>query len=256
MLRGTGAILLALCAGGLHATVKAAPHAEFRASYSLPGGGSVVVQNLYGDVEITAWDRAEVLVEAIKHSSDPHGLDDVRVVVDSSTRLVSIRTQYLGADARHPASVEYHIHVPRRVNLRQVRLINGGISIDGVAGAVRASSVNGSIRASRLAGDADLSTVNGRLEAEFDQVNRGHAISLRSVNGAIRLALPADGGATVSARNSSGGIDADFGRPWRAPEGDRLEASLNGGGAPVHLLNVNGGISIHAAWRHRPRPIS
>lgn len=256
MLRGMGAILLAWFAGGLNATVKETPRAEFRAIYSLSANGRVAVQNLYGDVEITAWDRDEVLVEATKHSSDPRCLDDAQVVVDSSSEMVSIHTQYTGADAEHPASVEYRIHVPRRVNLQQVRLINGGLSINGVAGMVKASSVNGSILARQLEGEADLSTINGRLEAEFDRVSRRHAISLRSVNGPIRLSLPAGAGATVSAQNRSGGIDADFGRPWRAPDGHRLEASVNGGGAPVHLLNVNGGISIHATWQRRPRRVS
>ncbi len=35
---------------------------------ALTPNGRVVVQNLYGDVQITAWDRDEVLVQAIKHS--------------------------------------------------------------------------------------------------------------------------------------------------------------------------------------------
>jgi len=58
--------------------------------------------------------------------------------------------------------------------------------------------------------------------------------------------------ANVSARNLSGGIDADFGRAWRAPCGHRLEAALNGGGTQIRVHNVNGGISIHANWSRRP----
>jgi hypothetical protein len=52
----------------------------------------------------------------------------------------------------------------------------------------------------------------------------------------------------VSAHNLSGGIDADFGRAWRAPGGHRLEAAVNGGGTQIRVHNVNGGISIHANW--------
>jgi len=63
-------------------------------------------------------------------------------------------------------------------------------------------------------------------------------------------------GATVSAHNLSGGIDADFGRPWRASTGHRLEASVNGGGAAIRLQNVNGGISIQSPWSRRVRPAS
>ena len=108
-----------------------------------------------------------MLVEAIKRSTDARHLDDARIVVDTSDGLVSIRTQYVGADAEHPASVEYRIMVPRTANLDNVKLVNGGLSISGVTGIVKASSVNGSIKAEKLEGEADLSTVNGHVEAEF-----------------------------------------------------------------------------------------
>src|SRR5881394_2469781 len=182
MLRGTSVMLLALAAGGLNATVIRTPRAEFRATYSLAPNGRVVIQNLYGDVQITAWDRDQVLVQAIKRSADPRQIEDAHIVVDSSSSLVSIRTQYAGADAKHPASVDYRIMVPRGANLENVKLINGGLSITGVAGPVKASSVNGSIHAERLEGQADLSTVNGKLEAGFERVSRSNPINLSSVN--------------------------------------------------------------------------
>lgn len=248
--------VLALSAGGnVYANRIGTPKPEFRQCYTLNPNGRVVVQNLYGDVQITAWDRDQVLVQAFKKSADPRQLDDARVVVDSTSDLVSIRTQYAGADAEHPASVDYRIMVPRTANLENIKLINGGLSITGVAGPVKASSVNGSIHAEKLEGQAELSTVNGRLEAGFDRVNR--AIQLTSVNGAIHLSIPATASAVLEARNLSGGIESAFGRPWRASDGHRLRASMNHGGAPIRLHNVNGGISIRSSTPRRPaRPIS
>src|SRR5947199_7990903 len=92
--RGTSLCLLALLAGGLNASIIGTSRAEFRASYSLVPNGRVVVQNLYGDVQITAWDRDEVLVQAVKHSTDARHLSDAQIVVDSSSGLVSIHTLY------------------------------------------------------------------------------------------------------------------------------------------------------------------
>lgn len=255
MLRGTCAILLALCAGMLDAAIIGTPRAEFRASYTLSANGRVVVHNLYGDVEITAWDRDEVLVQAVKRSADPRRLHDAQVVVDSTSDLVSIRTQYTGTDAEHPASVEYHIMVPRGANLENVKLINGGLSISGVAGPVKASSVNGPIKVERLSGQADLSTVNGRLEADFQRLSHCRPISLTSVNGPIRLSLPAGARATVNAQNLSGGIETEFGRAWLTPGGHKLSTAVNGGGTSIRLQNVNGGISIHS-WPRHLRPAS
>ena len=256
MLRGICTLLLALLAGNVNATTIGTPRAEFRARYSLTPTGRVAIQNLYGDVQITAWDRDEVLIEATKHSPDARHLDDARIVVDTADGLVSIRTLYVGSDVDNPAAVEYRIKVPRKANLDNVKLVNGGLSISGVTGAVKASAVNGSIKVDKLEGEADLSTVNGHVEAEFQSISRCKPITLSSVNGPIRLSLPAGAGATVTAQNRSGGIDSDFGRPWRASTGHRLDAAVNGGGALIRLNNVNGGISIHATWVRKARPVS
>ena len=257
LLRGTSVFLLALFAGCLNASVIGVPRADFCASYSLAPNGRVALQNLYGDVQITAWDRDEVLVRATKHSTDAGRLNDAQIVVDTSSNMVSIRTLYTGGDTEHPASVEYHIMVPRGANLENVKLVNGGLSLSGMTGPVKASSVNGSIKAERMEGQVDLSTVNGFLDAGFQRISRGNPISLSSVNGPIKVSLPSGAGANVSAHNLSGGIDADFGRSWRAPGGHRLEAAVNGGGTQIRLHNVNGGISIHSTWSRRSlRPVS
>ena len=116
--KGTWGIVLALSAGAtLNANIIRTPKTEFRQSYALNSNGRIVVQNLYGDVQITAWDRDVVMVQAIKRSTDPRRLEDAQIVVDSSSTLVSIRTQYAGADAEHPASVDYRIMVPRTAKI-------------------------------------------------------------------------------------------------------------------------------------------
>jgi DUF4097 and DUF4098 domain-containing protein YvlB len=249
-MRATWVLAVAFAAAaGLSANTIGIPASEFRQAYALQPHGRVIVQNLYGDVAITAWDRNEVLVEASKKSADPHQLDDARIVVDSSSEVLSIRTQYAGTDAGHPASVNYRIMVPRTATLENVKLINGGLLISGLAGPVKASSVNGSIRAERLGGQTDLSTVNGQLDAGFERVGKGKPITLSSVNGPIRVWLPFNAGASVDADNRSGGIESEFGRPWRGADGHRLRTTVNRGGTPVHVHNVNGGIVIRATWR-------
>jgi len=249
---GTLGLLPLLCGTALYANVIGNPHVDFHQTFALGPSGRVVIQNLYGDVSITAWDRDDVLVEAIKRSPDPRRLDDARIIVEPSSGVLSIRTVYTGSDAEHPASVEYRIMVPRRANLDQVKLVNGGLSISGVAGPIKASSVNGSIRADKLEGEADLSTINGKLDAAFNRLSPSKPISLSSVNGPIKLSLPAGAGASLNAHNLSGGIDSDVGHVMRADDGHNLHAVVNHGGASIQVHNVNGGISIHSAWSRRP----
>ena len=246
--KGTWAVLLALAAGNcVHTMAIGAMRADFRCIYALDPNGQINIHNLYGDVSITAWDRDEVLIEAVKKSNDPKRLEDAQIVVDSSGRELSIRTQYLGAGGEHPASVEYRIVVPRTANLQNVKLINGGLAISGVSGSIHASSVNGSIHADHLEGQAELTTVNGRLEAGFNRVSRDSAILLRSVNGPIRLWIPSCADAVLSARNLSGGIETQFGKGFRSAAGHRLHTILNRGGARIHVDNTNGGIVIRSS---------
>jgi len=235
------------------AKIAGVPAVTFRHCYALARDGRVTIENLYGDVSITAWDREEVLVEATKRSADPHRLDEARIVVEPSSDRVFIRTQYAGVDTQHPASVEYRITVPRGARLDEIKLVNGGLSISGVSGRVRASAVNGGIKAQALGGDVELSTVNGTLEADFETLSGAHPISLSSINGPIRLSLPAGAGASVSAHNRSGGIESAFGQASRANDGQRLRTVINRGGAEIQLNNVNGGISIHSTWARRPQ---
>ena len=251
--RRTVIMLLAWAAGGcLYANVIGLPQAQFRHVYPLGANGRVFIQNLYGDVRITAWDREEVVVEAVKRSTDPRLLEDAHIVVEPSDGSLSIRTQYGGADANRPAIVEYRITVPRRTALEDVKLINGGLSISGVAGLVKASSVNGNIKVERLAGEAELSTVNGQLEADFAQTSRANPIRLSSVNGPIKLSLPCGTEASLYARNLSGGIESDVGTVRRASGGHRLV--VRRGGPAIHLDNINGGISIRSFSRRRVQP--
>ena len=241
----TWAVLAALAAGNtMFASVINTPRSAFRHLYMLHQNASVTVQNLYGNVSITAWDRDAVLVEAIKHSTDPRRLDDALIVVESGADSLSIRTQYAGSDAEHPTSVEFRITVPRRVHLESVVLTNGQLSLDGLSGPVKASAVNGDIHALKLAGRAELSTVNGRVEADFTRTSPANPISLSSVNGAIALTIPQGSGASLEALNLSGGIASDVGQVGRTDAGHRL--IVKGSGPHIRLHNVNGGISIRS----------
>jgi len=222
---------------------------EFSRSFAFSPRGCIFLENLNGDVRITSWDRDEVRVEAVKRALTPDRLDDAHIVVNRNDDTLSIRTQYApGTD--EPASVEYRIMVPRRARLRDVKLVNGGLSIYGVAGDVKASAVNGNIHAEQLEGEAELSTVNGQLEAGFQHLPGARAISLTSVNGPITLTLPAEGSATVNARNLAGGIRSDYGHPLRIASsgGHRLRTFIRRGkggmSTRIQLHNVNGGISI------------
>lgn len=185
-------------------------------------------------------------VEAIKTATSEGLLNEARVMVESSPEAISIRTRYSDGTNMNPGSVEFTITVPRSARLDQIKLINGGVDIEGVTGEVNASSVNGTVRAQKIAGDARLSTVNGKLEATFDRLSDAKMISMNSVNGSIVISVPYDARAEFNARNVTGGIDNDFGLPVsrNLEVGSQLHGIVKGGGTYINLNNINGTICI------------
>jgi DUF4097 and DUF4098 domain-containing protein YvlB len=237
---------------------------EFHQSYPLSAGGRVSLENINGSVHITAWDRNEVKVDAVKRAYTPERLAEAKIEVSANANSIYIKTEYpdrnktftddYSGRRNNPALVEYTLTVPRGARLDTIELINGGLEISGVAGDVRASSINGRVTARGLMGEAKLSTINGRLEAIFDRLDDAKPITLNSVNGSVALTIPSDSNAELKATTVHGGINNDFGLPVRRGKyvGRDLSGRLGQGGPRVKLDNVNGSITISHAADGRP----
>jgi DUF4097 and DUF4098 domain-containing protein YvlB len=232
---------------------------EFHQTYPLASGGRVSLQNINGAVKVVAWDRAEVKVDAVKRAYTPERLREAQIRVDASAGRVRIETQYPdhtlrwsdrdGERHENPATVEYTLTVPRGAAIDEINLVNGSLTLEGLAGSVEASSVNGRVTASGLTGPVQLSVVNGRLDATLDALGDAGRVTLSAVNGPLVVTLPSDANATLHADTVHGGITNDFNLPVRVGEyvGRALQGRLGAGGARVRLNNVNGPIQIRRA---------
>jgi hypothetical protein len=229
---------------------------EFHQTYPMSANGRIELENINGPVQIKVWDRNEVKVDAIKRAGSKPDLDDVQIKIRSERDSLSIRTEYPRHNntwtRNNPGSVDYLLTVPRNVRLDEIKLVNGDLAIDGVAGDVRASCVNGRLVASGLTGRTELSTVNGRLEATLDRL--AAPVEVSSVNAEVRLTLPSDAKAEIEASTVSGSISNDFGihvakHSW---VGHQLNGELGGGGTRVKVSNVNGRIDIRHANDNKP----
>ncbi len=221
---------------------------EFHQTYPLAAGGRVSLHNVNGSVHVTAWDQNQVKVDAVKRARTQEALKEVEIVVEARADAVEIRTKYPEHSGLHSdsASVDYTLSVPRQARLDEIKTVNGAIEIAGTAAEVRAGSVNGGVTGRQLTGEVELSTVNGRVEAEVDRL-AGKPISLKSVNGAVALRLPQDAGARLSASTVHGSIDSDFDLTVRHigfGPGRDVETVIGKGGPDVKLRTVNGSIRL------------
>jgi hypothetical protein len=228
--------LLALAALALTAGV--APRAqsslpqvteEFHQTYPLNADGRVSLSNINGGVRVSAWDRNEVRVDAVKRAYTPERLQEARIEVDASSSAVRIETKYPEGnlswrrngeyDQRdNPASVDYTLTVPRGASLEDFSLINGNLNVEGLSGPVHASSINGRVTASGLTGPTNLSVVNGHLDVTLDRLNESGTVSLSAVNGPLSVTIPSDANATLRASTVQGTISNDFNLPVRKGE--------------------------------------
>ena len=228
---------------------------EFHQTYALSADGRVELDNINGAVHITGWDRNDVQVDAVKRAHRQERLDEAKIIVNAHTNSISIRTEYPGhnntfnwGDENNPASVEYTLHVPRKVRLDEIKLVNGELDIAQVSGEVHASSVNGRVEAHDLTGRTDISSVNGRTEVTFRQLPKS-STKISSVNGSLLVTIPSDANAEVHASTVNGGISSDFGLTARKSGmvGRNMDGRLGSGGSELDLSNVNGRIELRHA---------
>lgn len=230
---------------------------EFHQTYPLSATGRVSLSNINGSVRISAWDRNEVKVDAVKRAYTQERLREAEINVNASAGSIEIETEYPdyhwesrdGKRHENPASVEYTLTVPRNARIEEVSLVNGGLTLEGLSGPVHASSVNGKVTARGLNGSVNLSVVNGRLEATLDSLGGSGSVNLSAVNGPLVATIPSDANATVRADTVHGSISNDFNLPVRVGEyvGRELAGRLGQGGARVNLNNVNGSIQLKRA---------
>ena len=222
-----------------------------RESFPLGPGGVFSLDNVNGAATIEAWDGHQVEVEAEKFSDSRACLDALRLEFDASVGRVFVKAHFPDSrcrqdDSRGQTKVDFAVRLPRHAALDGVSLVNGSLTVTGVAGGVAGSSVNGRVLARAVSGPVRLSTVNGTVEAELTNLGSGDRVELHSVNGAVRLALPPAADVRVQARTTNGSIRNDLGLPVTKGRfvGSHMEGILGSGAGEVSLRTVNGSIAL------------
>ncbi|HEX6279794.1 MAG TPA: DUF4097 family beta strand repeat-containing protein [Pyrinomonadaceae bacterium] len=233
---------------------------KFEQSYPISANGRVSVSNINGSIEMVAWDRNEVRLEATKIADTREALGDVELDIRSTPDSFSVEVDYKDrnwkVDGRkyNKLEVQFRLSVPRTALLDEIETVNGSVNVSNFVNTTKVSAVNGSVTAANLRGNAKLSTVNGTVNADFEQLEAGVKVDLSTVNGRVNLSLPSDANATIKADSLNGGITNGFGLPVRKGEwiGRDLHGRLGNGDAQIKLDSVNGPLAINKKDDGRP----
>jgi hypothetical protein len=250
----------------------------------------VVVENIFGSIRVTAHDRAVVEMTATEtiRAETQSDLDRARAEsvlrTERGDSLVAFlvprdddanwgrRNRWSGWNGWNRWSrwngyvVEYDIElrVPREAAF-DLSTVNGGeIVVDGVWGAFDVANVNGAVSLRGLRGTGSARTVNGPLEASFEQAP-ATGTSFKTVNGRIEVEFPRELSADLAFMTMHGEIWTDFDAEpvaaspvrERTQDGDRFVIRSErrsvirvASGGPIHSFEtLNGEIYVREVSR-------
>lgn len=235
---------------GMHASASD----RWTRTYALAEGGLFELNNVNGAIEVTPSQSAtsvEVVAErmvrdateeAAREQLKAFGIEEqvapneVRITVPRAQRTSGV---HLGGRWRE---ANFKVKVPKNAVVK-VTTRNGAVHLSGLGGPVKVQTSNGEITGEQLAGALDAATTNGAIKVHVAAVQED-GIRLDTTNGGIDLRMPATAKATISARWSHGGFEANGLKPEGELERRRYNGKLNGGGPRIELATTNGGIRI------------
>jgi DUF4097 and DUF4098 domain-containing protein YvlB len=228
------------------AAARASVTESFKQTYPLSADGTIHLENVNGDIDIIAWEKNEVSLDAEKKGKTSDDLAKVTLEIDSSPTRLRIKTKYAktGLFGNVNASVRYKLMVPAGVRLEKIDAVNSDITVTNVRGPVDLDIVNGSITATGLAANARLDSVNGSLRAEFTSLAGVTEVKLDSVNGSATITLPKDAGARIDADTVNGRINVDQSVKLGKVGRHTFNGQIGTGGPTIVVETVNGSISI------------
>jgi hypothetical protein len=128
----------------------------------------------------------------------------------------------------------------------------GSIRIAAAAGPVHADTSGGSIELSDVAGPVTADVSGGSITARFIAAPTGESV-LDCTGGSVTVYLAQKLGFTLDAQSVGGRVACDLAvESDRKPSRTSLKGQINGGGAPLKLRAVGGGITVRSLAEKTP----
>jgi hypothetical protein len=188
----------------------------------------VIVDNVFGSIEVTAYDGE--VVEVIVHKTltarsekkAEEAEDEVTLRIYEEDDVIEM---YVDGPFREPYGrgshwrgykregyklrFDFEVKVPRRCGLELSTVNNGDITASGIEGDFDVSNVNGAISLDGMKGAGNVYTVNGRLTVAYDK-NPEDGCSFGTVNGDVRLYFQRGLSADFYMKTMNGEVYTDF----------------------------------------------
>ena len=248
---------LFLAAAWLGFAPAAAAQSDFEWTGQLAPGQRIEIRDVNGSIRASAARDGNIVVTAVKKPGRRGNPSDVRIETVAHAGGVTVCVIYPSSDGRpntcgtdgrgrndskdNDTSVDFTVQVPAGIGL-SANTVNGSVDANGLRSDVNAATVNGSVTVA-TSGSARATTVNGAINAAMGQAPNGGRFT--TVNGDVKLQLPASTNATVRVSTVSGDIRSDFPLKIDTEPGPKNASGVIGaGGQELNITTVNGGVTL------------
>ncbi|MBN2619996.1 DUF4097 family beta strand repeat protein [candidate division WOR-3 bacterium] len=235
--------------------------AELHEQYRIGPGSVLEIDNINGDITITAVEGDEIIIDIIKKTKkDQAELDKVTVDITSGETF-KVETRYL--EDKTDVSVDISLQVPATVVEAFIENVNGSIDIEGITADLDIENANGDITVKRIQGTIDVELANGDIHIkgdaviiEVDLANGTITAEIRALseygaqfavaNGAIKLYILETLKADIEADIVMGDIHVhDLEIDYSKEKQNVIEGSINGGGPLIEVGAATGSIALY-----------
>jgi DUF4097 and DUF4098 domain-containing protein YvlB len=216
----------------------------------LEPGGTLRLKSFSGRVTITASDRPEVVIDAVRHASrerlnrvtlDIHSEGSSVVVIEANHRERS----WFMFTGNNVVDTDFDIKVPRRTNI-DVSVFSASVSVDGVEGSHKLNGFSSRISLTDMAGPVRAHTFSGSMLIRAKTWDANQSIDVDTFSGNIELHVPETARGRVSFNSFSGHLNSEMPLTLHSSGGRRsLTAELGGGGdATLRFKTFSGSVRI------------
>jgi DUF4097 and DUF4098 domain-containing protein YvlB len=201
----------------------------------LEPGGTLRLKNFSGRVTITASDRSEVVIEAVRRATrerleriklDIHADGTDVVVVDANRRD---RSWYAFTGRSSVVETDFDIKVPRRTHL-DLSVFSSPVTVEGVEGSHKVHSFSSRLTLNDVGGSIQAHTFSGAVVIREKTWAPNQTIDVNTFSGNVELHIPENARGNVTFNSFSGRLNSEMPLTLHSSSGRRVRAELGGGG--------------------------
>jgi hypothetical protein len=160
--------------------------------FTVTGSPSLNVRNFDGSIDVSTWDRPEVLVVVEKYAIDKPAADRMTVTAEQAGDRITVDVRQEREPGLHVDFGSRHARItitaPATVQV-DAGTGDGRVEVRDVEGDVKARTGDGAIRLTRVSGSVEASSGDGSIDV--DGAIRG--LRLRSGDGRVHIRAAGDG---------------------------------------------------------------